>query len=309
MRPRLLRQFLAICRHGTMSGAARELGIAQPALSKQMSQLEHELDAQLFQRHSRGVTLTRAGEKLRQEAAELIRRMEAIRQAIHTEAEDVTGKVVVAVISSLAPTLATELYPRLEQEYPGISLHIVDFPSERAGQALLNEEADLAVMPNAATEFPQLRSRPLFEESFHFLTKATPRAPARTIRLSEAAEHPLVLPFRSHDLRRRIEEAAGSIGVTLNVKYQTGSINVIDAMVERGMVASIVPMTHWLDRIASGQVSARLVTEPGVSRVHSLCHRPVRDLAPATKVVHDVIMTEVQSLVAAGKLSGKPVRA
>ena len=74
MRPRLLRQFLAICRHGTMSGAARELGIAQPALSKQMSQLEHELDAQLFQRHSRGVTLTRAGEKLRQEAAELIRK-------------------------------------------------------------------------------------------------------------------------------------------------------------------------------------------------------------------------------------------
>ena len=290
-----------------MSAAARELGIAQPALSKQMLQLEHELDAKLFVRHSRGVSLTRPGEKLRHEAGELIRRMESIRQSIRSESENITGKVAIAVISSLAPPLATELYPRLEREFPGIALHIVDSSSERAGQALLNEEVDLAILPNAASDFPHLGSLPLFEESFYLLTKATTHPQLGSIRLSDAALHPLILPFHTHDLRRRIEEGARSIGVDLNIKYETGSINVIDAMVERGHAASIVPISHWLERIGAGQVSAQLVVEPSVTRVHSICRIAERALSPAAKAVHDVIVSEVQSLVAAGKLSGKPV--
>ncbi|UOA33848.1 Hydrogen peroxide-inducible gene activator (plasmid) [Sulfitobacter sp. DSM 110093] len=273
-----------------------------------MLQLEHELDAQLFVRHSRGVTLTRSGEKLRHEAAELIRRIEAIRQSIRTEGEDVTGKVVIAIISSLAPPLATELYPRLEREFPGIALHIIDSSSERAGLALQNEEVDLAILPNAASDFPHLASLPLFEENFYLLTKATTETRMGPIRFIEAVGYPLILPFHTHDLRRRIEEGARSIGASLDIKYETGSINVIDAMVERGLAASIVPISHWLERIAAGQVSAQLVIEPSVSRVHSLCRIEARVLSPAAKIVHDVIASEVQSLVAAGKLSGKPVR-
>lgn len=308
MRPRQLYQFLAICRHGSMSSAAQELGIAQPALSKQILQLEHELQVDLFERHSRGVTLTKPGERLRSEATELIRRIDAIKTSILREDDNITGTVNIAVIASLAPVLAVELYPRMEQHYPGITLHVADHSSEQAGQALLKQEAELAVIPNAAADLPQARTHPLFEESFFFVSRATPRGQTRPVPFAEAAAQPLVLPFHNHDLRRRLEEAARSTGVTLNVKYETSSINVIGAIVEQGLASSIVPVTYWLDRIAAGRIGAQLVVDPGLSRVHSLCWMPDRPMSAATKVLHDTLILEIQSLISGGKLSGKVVQ-
>ncbi|WP_162930208.1 LysR family transcriptional regulator [Pseudophaeobacter sp. EL27] len=308
MRPRQLYQFLAICRHGSMSAAAHELGIAQPALSKQILQLEHELQVELFERHSRGVTLTKPGERLRSEATELIRRIEAIKTSILRQDDNITGTVNVAVIASLAPVLAVELYPRMEQHYPGITLHIADHSSEQAGQALLNQEAELAVTSNAATDLPQAQTHPLFEESFFFVSRTTPHGRTKPMSLAEAAAQPLVLPFHNHDLRRRLEDAARGIGVSLNVKYETSSINVLGAIVEQGLAASIVPVTYWLDRIAAGRIGAQLVVDPSVTRVHSLCWMPKRPMSAATKVVHDTLIMEIQSLISGGKLSGKLIQ-
>lgn len=309
MRPRQLSLFLAISNAGSMSAAAEELGIAQPALSKQVRQLEHELDVQLFERHSRGVTLTRQGERLRREAAELIRRIEAIKTSIRREDDNITGQVSLAVIPSLSPVLAVALYPRIEQDYPGIALQIADNYSEQAGAALLRQEVDLAVIPNAGADLPQARTLPLFEERFQLVSSAAVGQKPGPMPLAEAAAQPLVLPFHNHDLRRRLEDAARGIGVVLNVKYETASINVIGAMVERGLASSIVPVTHWLDRIGAGGITARPVISPEVSRVHSLCWMPDHALAPAACAVRDTLVNEVNSLISAGKLSGRRVQA
>ena len=308
MRPRQLYQFLSVCRQGSMTAASRELGIEQPALSKQILQLEHELQVLLFVRHSRGVTLTKAGERLRTEAAELIRRIEAIKASVQHSKDDIAGNVRLAVISSLAPALAVGLYPRIEQAYPKVALHIGDHSSKMAGAALVREEADFAVIPNAATDLPQVQSIPLFEESFHLVSRAQPGERSTPISFSEAAAQPLVLPFHSHDLRRRLEDTARGIGVSLNAKYETGSINVIGALVEQGLASSILPTTYWLDRIAAGQLWARPVIEPTVSRVHSLCWLPDRVLSEAAQVVREMTIVEVQALVSGGKLSGSLVR-
>ncbi|MBE1285401.1 MAG: LysR family transcriptional regulator [Rhodobacteraceae bacterium] len=308
MRPRQLYQFLAICRHGSMSAAAQELGIAQPALSKQISQLEHELQTVLFQRHSRGVSLTKSGERLRREAAELIRRIEAIKTSIHHDAEEISGTVVVSVIASLAPVLAVGLYSRVEQDYPGITLQVLDHYPEQSRVALTQQEADLAVLPNAPQDLPQARILPLFEERFHFVSRSTAENNTSPIRFAEAAAHPLVLPLHNRDLRRRLEDAARAAGVALNIKHETGSINVIGAMVEHGLASTIVPITHWLDRIAVGRITTRPVIDPEVPRIHALCWLPDRPLSPAAQVVRDLLEVEVQSLISGGKLSGSPIR-
>ncbi|WP_372803690.1 LysR family transcriptional regulator [Paracoccus seriniphilus] len=306
MRPRQLIQFLAVCRLGSMSAAAKELGIAQPALSKQISQLEHELQAKLFERHSRGVAPTKAGEKLREEAADLIRRLDSIKHAIHDADNEVAGSVTLAVITSLAAALAVELYPRVERRHPMLSLHIVDRTSDGARDALLRHEVDLAIIPNVATDLPKAASIPLFEESFQFISRASSFARPRSLTLAEAAAQPLVLPFHSHDLRRRIEETARATGVTLNVKYETSSINVIGRLVEEGLACSIVPTTFWLDKIGAGLIAAQQLTSPGISRVHSLCWMADTAISPAVSTMRELIRSEVAAMLAVGKLSGAP---
>src|SRR5438270_13881271 len=59
-----LSYFVAIAEHGQIAGAARSLGVAQPALSQAIAQLESQVGVKLLERHSRGVRLTRAGERL-----------------------------------------------------------------------------------------------------------------------------------------------------------------------------------------------------------------------------------------------------
>lgn len=303
MTPKQLIQFLAICRHGSLSSAAAELNIAQPALSKQLSNLEHELGAKLFTRHTRGVALTRSGERLREEASDVIGRIEALKQSIRHANDEVSGNVTLAVITSLAPAIAVELYPRIERDFPRITLKIVDYPSDRAGAALLNHEVDLAIMPNAAVDLSEAKSTPLFQEAFHLISRASIQASTRPVSLAEAVARPLALPFSGHDLRRRIDEAARSNDLQPNVKYQTSSINVIGRLVEEGLANSIAPTTFWLSQITSGRIMARQVVSPTISRVHSICWLPALAMSRAAEIVRDAVAIEVGIMLSSGKLS------
>jgi LysR family nitrogen assimilation transcriptional regulator len=307
MRPKQLAQFLAICQHGSMSSAAKALNIAQPALSKQIAQLEHELQASLFIRHSRGITLTRAGSRLREEAAELIRRIESLKTSVRQGDVEISGDVTLALITSLAPAIAVELYKRIEQDYPKIRLRIIDYRSDRACTALMNQEADFAIVPNAAVDLPQAESLPLFQEDFYLLSRGEPGPRQGSVSLASLADMPLVSTFHGHDLRRRIEEAARNSGISLNIKYETSSINVIGKMIEEGLAYSILPATFWLSQIASGKIMIRPLINPSISRVHSLCWLPSLALSPAAKVIRDLVPVEIQTMMAAGKLSANPL--
>ena len=73
---RYWRNFLRVAQHGSLSGVADEIGIAQPILSRQISRLEQTYGVRLFERHGRGMRLTPAGEILRRRAEELAARGE-----------------------------------------------------------------------------------------------------------------------------------------------------------------------------------------------------------------------------------------
>ncbi|MGH1467242.1 MAG: LysR family transcriptional regulator [Cognatishimia sp.] len=304
MTPLLLKQFLTVCRRRSISGAAEELNIAQPALSKRMAQIERELKATLFVRHSRGVDLTLSGEKLRQEAAEIVHRLESLTSRIEDEKELVSGKVTVVVISSLASALALQLYPMVEQLYPKVQLRIIDGFSDQAVKAMHDRTAELGIIPNAAADLPIAASIPLFEEPFVFVQKKGQNNIGRTITLQEAIEYPLVLPFHGHDLRRRVDEAARNAGITVDPKFESGSIQVIGDLVENGLACSIMPKCFWLAMSRTREIQTHLIHKPSFSRMHSLCWMPDQNSVPAVIAVRKVIQQEIKSMVESGRLSG-----
>lgn len=85
MDSKLLRTFVAVANHGSFTGAAKELYIAQSAVSKHINQLERELGAQLFLRDTRMVRLTAAGEGFYRDSLDILRRMDAARTALQGE--------------------------------------------------------------------------------------------------------------------------------------------------------------------------------------------------------------------------------
>ena len=84
-----LRNVGAIAEHGSLRGAARALGLAQPALTRSVQELEHELGTPLFERRKRGMTLTRAGEAFVRRANAILSDVRRARE----EVEQISGSI------------------------------------------------------------------------------------------------------------------------------------------------------------------------------------------------------------------------
>jgi len=182
-----LRDVAAIAKQGSLRGAARALGLAQPALTRSVRELEHELGAPLFERARRGMTLTPVGEAF-------VRRANAILtdvQRAQEEVEQISGGIGGSLVAGLSIAAHIALLPRslqrFRKRYPDVRLRILEgfFPTLESG--LKDGSIDFYMGPRPATPIPEgLLMEKLFDNtrliicrSGHPLARrATPGAPA-----------------------------------------------------------------------------------------------------------------------------------
>ena len=140
----LYRTFLGVLTEGSLSGAARALGITQPTAGRHIAALEHELGIVLFTRSQTGLMPTEAAASLRAHAQAMESMAAAIERAAGSEGADGTVKGVVRV--SCSDVIGVEVLPpmlaRLRQTHPGLKVELV--LTDRV-QDLLRREADIAV--------------------------------------------------------------------------------------------------------------------------------------------------------------------
>ena len=190
-----LRDVAAIAKQGSLRGAARALGLAQPALTRSVRELEHELGAPLFERARRGMTLTPVGEAF-------VRRANAILTDVRRaqeEVEQISGGVGGSLVAGLSIAAHIALLPkslqRFRKRYPDVRLRILEgfFPTLESG--LKDGSIDFYMGPRPATAIPEgLLVEKLFDNtrliicrSGHPLARrATPGAPASLADLTGA---------------------------------------------------------------------------------------------------------------------------
>lgn len=124
MEIRTLRSFLAVARESNVTRAARSLHITQPALSRQLSELERELGCELLVRESRGVTLTDAGMLLRKRAEEIVSLTDRAELEIRSPEANIEGDVWVGGGESRAIETVAKVAAQLADEQPGIHLRL-----------------------------------------------------------------------------------------------------------------------------------------------------------------------------------------
>ena len=124
MELKTLRSFLAVAREGNVTRAARSLHITQPALSRQLAELERELGCELLVREARGVTLTDEGVLLRKRAEEIVSLADRTELEIRTPAAQVEGDVWIGGGESQVVGIIAEVAAQLAEEHPGIRLHL-----------------------------------------------------------------------------------------------------------------------------------------------------------------------------------------
>jgi DNA-binding transcriptional LysR family regulator len=122
MELRHLRYFVAIAELGSFTRAAQSLSIAQPPLSKQIRDLEAEIGSPLLVRHVRGVTLTATGERVLEDARDILARADRLRR--HAAAPEGPRVLGIGFIPSVSDFFLPRLLPRLRRRFPALVVEL-----------------------------------------------------------------------------------------------------------------------------------------------------------------------------------------
>jgi LysR family transcriptional regulator, regulator of abg operon len=178
-----VRDVLAIADQGSLRAAAQHLGMAQPALTRSIRELEHELNAALFERHARGMALTPAGQafvaRMRVVQAELERAQHEVSQ-ISGEA---TGRVSIGLSIAANITLLPEILKPFKRQFPHVRLKVMEGVFPQLRKQLLDAELDFYVGPLIDQNLPrELVMEKLFDNQRAVLArKGHPLAEAKSL--------------------------------------------------------------------------------------------------------------------------------
>ncbi len=160
METRILNYFLTIARLGTISAAARELHVAQPTLSRQIQQLEAQLEIPLFTREKHRMTLTKAGLTYQLRVQQILTELNRTNQLVkNIDNDELVGTVSIGCVESTLMTYLTPLLMNFHEDNPNVSFDLYDADGsaikDRLDQGLL--EVGLVSTPINAAKYHYLR--------------------------------------------------------------------------------------------------------------------------------------------------------
>jgi len=252
-----LEYFLNVVDLGGFSRAARLLGVAQPAISRQVRSLEVELRQTLLVRNGRGATPTEAGKRLLAHARGILQQVDRAR----AEVDEIKGAPVGHVVVGLPPTLArlitTAIVREFRRSFPHATLSIMDGLSSYMHEWLQVGRIDIGVLYNPAPH-PAIDSRPLLEEALCFVARDGDGGPRGPMPLAELPSHPLIIPSRPNAIRMLVETRLAAIGARPQVAMEIDAVGAILELVAEGYGAAVLS-PRALD---GADVARKLVTRP-----------------------------------------------
>ncbi|MCC4326058.1 LysR family transcriptional regulator [Limosilactobacillus reuteri] len=198
MDTRVLKYFLTVAQTNNITKAAEQLHITQPTLSRQIMDLETELDIKLFNRGNRRLQLTKAGILFQQRATTMLQLLDQTENDLHQQEEALTGEINLgSAVSSVSPYI-TKLIFEFQKLYPNVIFNLSDGDGDVLRRQLDEGLNDLVCLlePVEAAKYNFLEL-PIREEWGVIMKKSAPLAKYSTITKEDLYKIPLILPHRS----------------------------------------------------------------------------------------------------------------
>ncbi|HZP79812.1 MAG TPA: LysR substrate-binding domain-containing protein [Pseudolabrys sp.] len=269
---RSLRYFVSAAKLNSISKAANQLHVAQPALGRQIRKLEKDLGVELLGRDSRGVQLTEAGARLLDKGESILRQIEQATAEVRSCGKDPQGSVSVAIMPSVAALFAPQLVTRVRERYPAVKLQISEGLTTFIVGGLLGKKFDLGLIPARPVD-PALSTIPLLTEPMFLIGPGREFADgdARSpVTLKQLGRFPLLLPSRGNTLREQIETVAKRNKIQLDVRENVDSSAVIKHLVLSGLGYTIQCYSFVHEETERGELQVRPLRIPGLSRQWAL---------------------------------------
>ena len=290
-----LEYFVRVADLGSFTRAAAALDIAQPALSRQVRQLEVELRQTLLLRNGRGATPTEAGKLLLEHSRGILHQVQRAREELGRVRGALAGRVAIGLPTSLARVLTVPLTRQFRAQMPDASISISEALSTSLQDGLVNGRLDVAVLYNAQRG-SEIDLLPLTEEELVLVSARPPGLaedpPPGPIALRTLAAKPLVIPSRPNAIRMHVEAAMAGIGCRPNIALEIDGVSAILDLVADGAGSALLSRNAVASSI-----------KPSAFLLRAVCDPPLRTrLSIATSALRPTTLTQQATMTLLSKM-------
>ncbi len=300
MRLRQLLGFVRVCELGSITRAAAELNVAQPALGLQIRSLEHDFDADLLVRTSRGVSPTASGELVLAWARDMLERTGQVRERIkELQGNRAVPSITIGLTASLTILLARAIVEGTAESK--MKIKIVEGLSQAVAEWVDNGVVDIG-LGFGVLETKGVQSVAILRERLFYVSAAG--EPNTPITLAEVLDKPLALPDEQNSIRHISEAAARTIDMPLIGRYEVGSLNAVREIARSGKAGAITPFGGVVADQRAGELSVRLIVDPTVERTLYLMRKAANSPSAAENMLAAVIYQALEEVAHRDGYSG-----
>ena len=244
MKLQQLRYIWEVARHDlNVSATAQSLFTSQPGISKQIRLLEDELGVEVFARNGKHLThITPAGEEILRVSAEILNRVDRIRQLSQEYSDETQGELSVATTHTQARYVMPPIVASFMKAYPEVSLNLHQGTPEQIASMAAEGGADFAIATEAMEHFNDLIMLPCYRWNRSVLVpKDHPLAQLKgPLTIEQLAEEPIVTYVFGFTGRSKLDEAFSRQGLVPQIVFTAADADVIKTYVRMGMGVGII---------------------------------------------------------------------
>jgi LysR family transcriptional regulator, nitrogen assimilation regulatory protein len=294
---RQIQYFVCLHEERSVTRAARQLNVVQPALSMQINRLEKRLGLSLFERTAHGMIPTAAGEAMYRLYVPILLDLKNASQRIMELSGKVLGKIAVGIIPSITNSVLADVLRRFGDEYPDIAIRIDEAYSGTLIDWVMNGELDFAIV-NSARRKAGLATLALLEERLVFVERAGSKDEPTPMAFKRLRDFPLVLPSRRHGIRGIVDEAAEKVGVQIVPQIEVDALAPTLKLVAETELTAILPAIVVQKSMSGLQLRTRRIIEPALKRQLVCVYHAQRPFSRVMSAFVDVLTKELKEAMA-----------
>jgi len=288
----LLRDFLAVARTGSLSAAAEELAVSQPALTKSVRRLEHHYGVTLFERRARGMALTAFGETLLGHAKLIDSQCRFADVEMTAFAQGHTGRFRIGAGPFWGATIMPLAIARLQEQLPSLEVELDVGVNTVIHPRLFGGDLDIVVCALSEAEMlpPGIEVRRFFD--LHMRVIAGERHPLlkrRRVEAADFAKYPWALYQRDREIVRKLVAALGRDGgAPPRIVVESSSVLAVMELLKAGPYLSCIADAFLRARPDSGIGVVPYQRDIWTCPSGALFHKSLRDFAPVRMLLRAI---------------------
>lgn len=262
-----LSKLISVCRTGSLSIAANQLGVSPPALSRVVREIEAATGLQLFERTGRGMKLSTAGQQFRDQALRVLAEYDQLLALVEDLKSSTFGEVGICLPARVGRVLTADLMRQFYLRFPRANINIYEDMNLGVQENIIRRIVDISVYytPPSPTGIIE---EVIAEDEIYFCGKPELMGDIDIpISMGEAAEYPMLLqPNELSYFKDFAIRTFKNAGYRINVSRELGTVDSIISFAAEGEGFLLMPYSAIIEECNQGVLGARKIVDPTFSR-------------------------------------------